>query len=253
MQAITPATPGDDLAARPRYARIAEELTADITAGRRGIGTLLPTEHALCAQHGVSRATVREALRQLQDQGLIARSQGVGSRVLASSAHTNYVLSARHAAEAMGYAAKTRLIIQRRRHVRANAALARMLGAEPGSAWLHLSGLRRLAGETRQPLAISSIYLAAAHADLADGPEHLATPFFILIERQKGIRIEEITQDVTAGALTASQARALHAPAGSGSLHVLRRFLAADGKPVEVTRNIHPADRFTFSLRLQQS
>ncbi len=58
--------PGDGTAAQPRYAQIAEQLTTEIVTGRRGIGTLLPTEHALCAQHGVSRATVREAMRKLE-------------------------------------------------------------------------------------------------------------------------------------------------------------------------------------------
>ncbi len=251
MQTTRPG--GDGTAALPRYAQIAEQLMAEIITGHRGIGTLLPTEHELCAQHGVSRATVREALRQLQAQGLITRSQGVGSRVLADNARANYVLSAQSAVDAMGYAAETRFVAQRRRRVRAHAALARSLGVEPGSEWVHISGVRLIAGEARQPLAVSSIYIAAAHADLADHPDHPATPFFILMQRHKRIRIEAIWQDVTAGLLTPGQARALQAPPGSSSLQVLRRFLDGDGQPVEVTRNIHPADRFTYSLRLQQS
>ncbi|MEJ1974809.1 MAG: UTRA domain-containing protein [Acetobacteraceae bacterium] len=89
---------------------------------------------------------------------------------------------------------------------------------EPGSEWLHLSGLRLLADGTQQPLAASSIYIAAAYADLADHAEHPATPIFILIERHRGVRIKEIWQDVTAVPLTSGHARALHATAGSAGL-----------------------------------
>ncbi|MEJ1974808.1 MAG: winged helix-turn-helix domain-containing protein [Acetobacteraceae bacterium] len=69
MRATPPAAPDTGAAARPLYTQVAEALTADITTGRRGVGTLLPTEHELCALHGVSRATVREALRKLEAQG----------------------------------------------------------------------------------------------------------------------------------------------------------------------------------------
>jgi DNA-binding FadR family transcriptional regulator len=46
---------------RPLYTRLAEAPTVDLTTGRRGIGTPLPTEHERFSLHGVSRATVREA------------------------------------------------------------------------------------------------------------------------------------------------------------------------------------------------
>jgi DNA-binding GntR family transcriptional regulator len=238
-------------AGRPRYVEIADLLLAEIADGRHGVGALLPTEHELCAAHGVSRATVREALRQLQTRGLITRNQGVGTRVLASDSRTNYVLTAQSVTEAMGYAAETRFITRRRRMVRASAALARLLGARPGSEWLHLSGVRLLSAEPRTPLAVNDIYVAAKYAALSDKADS-ASPIYALIEREHGVRITDITQDVNAVVLTATQARLLRAPAGSSGLHVLRRFIAADGQPVEVTGNIHPADRFTFSLRLSQ-
>jgi DNA-binding GntR family transcriptional regulator len=236
---------------RPRYVEIADILLAEIADGRHGVGALLPTEHELCAAHGVSRATVREALRQLQARGLIARSQGIGTRVLASATRTNYVLTAQSATETMGYSAETRFVTRRRRMLRARPALARLLGAAAGSEWLHLSGVRLLTGEPSKPLAASDIYVAARYAALSDKADS-ASPIYALIEREHGVQITDIAQDINAVVLTATQARLLRAPAGSSGLHVVRRFIAADGQPVEVTGNIHPADRFTFSLRLHQ-
>jgi DNA-binding GntR family transcriptional regulator len=234
---------------RPRYAEIAELLATEIAQGRRSVGTFLPTEHELSAEHEVSRATVREALRQLQARGLISRNQGVGTRVLARDARTNYVLAAQTVTETMGYAAETHFVVKQRRMVRATPALARTLGTAAGTEWLHLSGHRLLTAEPDRPLALSTIYVAARYAALADKSGG-AGPIYALIERERRVKIAEITQDITALILSGAQAKQLRTEPGSAGLHVLRRFVAPDGQPVEVTRNVHPADRFSFSLRL---
>ena len=68
----------------PRYAALARQIAQDITGGQHPVGSLLPGEIELAEQHGVSRATVRMAMRQLQDMGLISRRKRAGTRVEAS-------------------------------------------------------------------------------------------------------------------------------------------------------------------------
>ena len=58
-----------------------EELRQAIAAGTFRPGTQLPTEAELCDMLGVSRTVVREALRVLEDDGLVARRHGVGTFV----------------------------------------------------------------------------------------------------------------------------------------------------------------------------
>jgi GntR family transcriptional regulator len=58
-----------------------QELRHAITAGTFRPGSQLPTEAELCAMLGVSRTVVREALRVLEDDGLVARRHGVGTFV----------------------------------------------------------------------------------------------------------------------------------------------------------------------------
>ena len=64
-----------------RYAALAQSLLHDIESGRYPVGSLLPTEIELVEQFGLSRHTVREAIRQLQQVGLVTRRKGVGTRV----------------------------------------------------------------------------------------------------------------------------------------------------------------------------
>jgi GntR family transcriptional repressor for pyruvate dehydrogenase complex len=61
----------------PAYQTLADELRADITSGRLQPGERLPPEPELCVKTGVSRSTVREALRLLASQHLIVTTRGV--------------------------------------------------------------------------------------------------------------------------------------------------------------------------------
>jgi len=66
----------------PVYAHVARALSSQIASGRYGVGEVLPSEHELCRSFGVSRATVRSALRSLADAGLVKARAGVGTVVL---------------------------------------------------------------------------------------------------------------------------------------------------------------------------
>jgi GntR family transcriptional repressor for pyruvate dehydrogenase complex len=61
----------------PAYQLLADELREDITSGRLQPGERLPPEPELCVRTGVSRSTVREALRLLASQHLIVTTRGV--------------------------------------------------------------------------------------------------------------------------------------------------------------------------------
>jgi GntR family transcriptional regulator, transcriptional repressor for pyruvate dehydrogenase complex len=62
----------------PAYRQVAEQLRALVLRGDLGAGERLPNETELSAMFGVSRSTVREALRVLSSQNLITTSRGVG-------------------------------------------------------------------------------------------------------------------------------------------------------------------------------
>src|SRR2546423_1291860 len=74
----------------PAYQVLADELREQITSGRLRPGQRLPTEPELCVRSGVSRSTVREALRLLASQHLIVTTRGVtgGSYVAKPDAAT---------------------------------------------------------------------------------------------------------------------------------------------------------------------
>jgi GntR family transcriptional regulator len=66
----------------PIYAHVANTLNGQIASGRYRVGEVLPSEHELCKSFGVSRATVRSALRTLADLGLVNAKAGIGTVVI---------------------------------------------------------------------------------------------------------------------------------------------------------------------------
>src|SRR6266550_2256582 len=81
--------------ARPRSVSVRDQITDRIDRGVLAAGTRLPSEPALASELGVSRATLREALRALESEGLVRRMWGAGtfvadSRRVANSLDLNF-------------------------------------------------------------------------------------------------------------------------------------------------------------------
>ena len=238
------------LAAQPRYAAVATALASEILEGRRPVGTLLPSEQELCAQFGVSRSTVRQALRRLSDLGLVASAQGVGTRVIADQPRGKYVLAVRSATDVMGYEGPVRLDIRGRQRIVADAALANRLNCPAGTAFIHVQGVRRGA-ETGEAISVCDLYIASAFTEIAMSDELAATPAYRLIAQRHGIPVAAVHQDMGAIALDSAQAQALGVAAHAPGLFIRRQFLAQGGQLLEATTNIHASsEHFMYSLRL---
>ena len=67
--------------ASPLYAQMMEQIRRDIQRGVYPVGVRIPTEHELEGRYGVSRVTVRRALQELTNAGLLERKQGKGTFV----------------------------------------------------------------------------------------------------------------------------------------------------------------------------
>lgn len=243
------------LGGRPtRYLQIAQALAADIADGRYPVGSLLPAESDLCAQFGVSRATVREALRRLQQLGLVSRAQGVGTRVEERQAKSTYIMAAESVEQVAQYAAETVLVLAEIRDLVADAAVAAELGGQPGQAWIAFAGHRHVPGDAGPPFCWTAAHVAARFGDirrdLALG-EPVTTPIYRQVCDRFGLRIGEVRQTVRAVALDEAGAARLGVAAGSPGLSIRRQYLDMDGAPIETALNLYPAGRFEYAMRLR--
>lgn len=67
--------------AQPAYATLASDLRQRITTGEYPPGGMIPSESALMETYGVARGTVRQALAELEREGLVVSHMGRGRRV----------------------------------------------------------------------------------------------------------------------------------------------------------------------------
>lgn len=75
--------------ALPKYRQLLQLLRQQILSGEMAPGARLPTEEELVQRYGLSRGTVRKAIEQLADEGLVRTEQGSGTYV--SSVHPSAV------------------------------------------------------------------------------------------------------------------------------------------------------------------
>ena len=76
-----------------RYAEIEAALRDDILSGRQPVGSCLPPEHDLARRFSASRFTVRRALAELRERGLVEPSVGLGTFVIAAREGDGFVQS----------------------------------------------------------------------------------------------------------------------------------------------------------------
>lgn len=237
---------------RPQYALIAQALTDDIRRGHYGLGDLLPPEVNLCTQFGVSRHTIREAMRLLIQGGLVSRQRGIGTHVAAVDPHAHYTQSTASIADLPRYVEETRLVVKQLQDEIADEELADLLDCPAGQRWLHAHCSRHV-GRGKEPIALTDIYVPAAYSGIKDAIGSAAVPVYSLIERRYGERVAEVKQRIDAIVIAPREAKALDVRPGSAGLVITRRYYSAAGALLEVAINLHPADRFSYTMSLHMN
>lgn len=244
------------LFARPaaRYATLAQALLKDIQAGRYRVGSQLPTEQELQSRFDVSRHTVRQALRELKDLGIISSHPGIGTMVRAQSHLPNLVHDASTVEDLLQITKQTRMKVIKSEEVIADAHLAALLPCGEGQQWIVLTMLRFLP-KYAIPIAYLRTYIRPEFCSVVAKVEKSNVPLFRLIERDHGQRLREIKQEMTSVSLDATEAKLVEAEPGFHALQILRRFYNDQDRLTEVTIAKYPGGRFTHTaaFRLRTS
>jgi GntR family transcriptional regulator len=235
----------------PKHSLVADALTSEIVDGKYAIGGRLPSETQLSQHFGVSRQTVRAALRTLQQLGLVSSQQGVGTVVRDTRVQSRYSHSLGSAEDLLQYATSTRVKVLDREEIEVGEALAAQFGCRPGEHWWRVRTLR-LNKPGLGVVAYSEIHIPLAFGAILKEPIKSSVPLFMLIEQRFNERIEEIQQEITCIArLSTHECGQLELAPGSAGMEITRRYIGRNGRVVEVARSVHPPGLFKYSMRVQ--
>jgi GntR family transcriptional regulator len=233
----------DRSAATPLYLQLAQSLRQAISAGFVEGGEALPSERLLSEQTGASRVTIRRALEQLIDEGLIVRRHGSGTYLAPRIQQPGSELTG-FSSDTQNRGASPSSVWIMKTLARASEEEALALGLTVGASVVHLARVRLANGE---PLAIEEAVLSA---ELLPPVDEIGDSLYAALAT-KNNRPVSGRQRLTASLATSIEAGLLSIQENSEVLRIERRTFRADGTPVELTRSAYRGDRYEFVSELK--
>lgn len=238
---------------KPLFAQIAQELTEGITAQKYPVGSVLPGELELCNIYNTSRHTIRAALNELQQLGLVSRKKNAGTRVESATPKNDFRATLGSLEDLVQFGTSNVRVVKSVDRMAVTGELAKALGSASGTTWLRISSLRvdRQSGE---PVGWTDVYIDPRYEEIVEtvkaSPDVLIST---LIERRYGRTVAEIRQVIRAVLIPEALADALKVRPGDAGLEIVRQYFDAAGDICEASVTVHPAERFAVAMRLQRS
>jgi len=228
--------------APPKYAQVVDEIKRRIEEGDYPPGSLLPSEHQLVQDFGVSRPTIVKALSALRQENWIETQQGRGSFVrgrpaLAQAERTRPAQNLLELPEAQleGDLVQAGVKV-------APPHVAALLGLETGAkAFLR----QRVLSDDGEPVELASAWLPlelAAGTDLAS-PNLIDESIRHHLQVRKRVRFDHAVERISARQPTGEEAALLHVSPDMPVLNVIVTVYDAAVQPLQVMDLVLPGDR----------
>lgn len=223
----------------PLWAQVVADLERRLSAGAFADG--LPPERDLIAEYGISRHTMREALRRVQDRGLISRERGRGTfaRPATIEQRTGSLYSLFRSVEDQGFEQRSRVIELDQRTA---PEIATRLGLAADIAFVYLHRLR-FADAT--PIATDELWLRADVASPLLEVDFTHTAVYAELEQRCGVQPGAGWERLHPVMPSAGERTLLGLPARQPAF-LVERFTSVNGQPFEWRRTVIRGDRYAF-------
>ena len=227
------------------YQRLQNELSAIIEKAPKG--TKLPSEPKLAEQLGVSRATLREAMRTFEGQGLIRRRQGEGTFVVGHPQVIDTGLEVLQSIESL--AKKLGLEVSmgdlKISKIEANAEQAKALQIEEGASLIYVS---RVILTDDRPVAFLVDILPQEYLSQEALQESFNGSVLDFLLRRQQPKLTQSLTDIEAVAASSSIARALEIQRGDVLQKFAARLFTADNQVIDYSTSYFLPGYFHFQV-----
>ncbi len=225
--------------AEPKWRQVLEDLERRLGSGE--IADRFPTDRELVEHYGVSRHTVREAVRHLRARGIIERERGRGStvRVPEFSTPSGALYSLFREVESQGIPQTSTVLAL---DMRPDEVAAGRLELDPDTDLFHLERIR-YAGE--QPLAVDTVWLPPDLGEPLLDVDFTRTALYDELEARAGVRLTGGRETITALVPDADLADVLDLDDDEACLRI-ERIGELDGRVVECRVTLVRGSRFAL-------
>jgi DNA-binding GntR family transcriptional regulator len=228
----------------PLYFQVSTRLEQAIRDESLPAGARLENEVSIGQRFGLSRPTVRRAIQELVDKGLLVRRRGIGTQVVHGQVTRGVELTSLYEDLAQTGQAPTTEVISRE-VLEANDVAAAALGLQSGSPVVRLVRLRYADGV---PIAVLDNTLPGDFAEFS--AEDYAQHGLYQLLRSRGITIRVAKQRIGARSATAVESKLLSLPKGAAVLTMSRTAFDNSGRAVEFGQHCYSPDLYSFEMTL---
>ncbi|MGD7009733.1 GntR family transcriptional regulator [Metabacillus sp. 84] len=232
----------------PIYFQVEEIIKESIDSGKWKKGEAIPSERQFCEQYSISRMTVRQAITNLVNEGILERKRGKGTFVSAGKVLQDLtgITSFTEQMKELGKSPETK--VQSFEEITASKQAAKELGLIQGEAMYKIKRTRLADGD---PVAYETTYLPCRlFPDLAK--IHAAGSIYDYIERQSGMPILYGRQEIEASEAGKKAAEALKIHEGAPVLKIQRTSYTEGDLAVEYTKTVYRGDRYKYVMELER-
>ncbi len=238
----------DPVALEPLYRQLRDRVAELVVQHELPPGAMLPSEHALCRNFGVSRTVVRHALAELESDGVVERIKGKGTFV--ARGHTTperlaHTLVGLHE-EATARGASVRSVVRRREWATPPPAVAEALRIGKEDSAVVLERLRFVDDE---PWSLTTTWLPARLADVVLATDFTSASLYLTL-RAAGTVASSGVRAVEAETAPPATAELLGLRPGDALLVLHSVSYDQRGEPMEVFVAYHRSDRSRFEFQL---
>lgn len=234
---------------QPLYVRIKELLRSRIVDGVYQPLQQLPSETEMMAAFHVSRITVRQALGDLENEGLIFRLHGKGSFVSKPKAFQDLgrLQGFGEAMRRMGYETFSRVVgistITPSTQIREVLKLGKRA---------RVIELRRVRFLNREPISFDISYLPVALGQRLAREDLASRDVFVILENDYGLSLGHADLQIGSTLADSQLAAQLQVAEGSPVLHIERTTHDADGVPIDYEHLFYRGDAFQYRVRVDR-